>query len=63
MAATKKETIVRMLKSKRGTTLDALMKATGWQHHGVRGLLSILAKGGFKIKSEGTQDKCYRITG
>jgi len=61
MATTKKGTIVRMLHHKRRTTLEALMKATGWQRHSVRGLLSILAKSGLRIKAEGTREKCYRL--
>jgi hypothetical protein len=36
----KTSTILDLLKSKDGTTLKELMKATGWQAHSVRGFLS-----------------------
>ena len=32
--------VMRMLRSPEGTTLEALMKATRWQAHSVRGFLS-----------------------
>jgi hypothetical protein len=47
-----KETVIAMLRAKGGTTIDALMKATGWQAHSVRGLLSTLkSKAGIKVVS------------
>ena len=39
-AATKSATVMTMLRSGEGTTLEALQQATGWQAHSVRGFLS-----------------------
>ncbi len=39
-AATKAETILRLLKRPTGATLTELTKATQWQPHSVRGFLS-----------------------
>ena len=39
-AGTKQSAAVAMLRSPRGTTIDGLMKATGWQQHSVRGFLA-----------------------
>ena len=39
-AGTKQSTAIAMLRSPRGTTIDGLMKATGWQQHSVRGFLA-----------------------
>ena len=36
----KLQMVLRMLRTPEGTTLDALMKATRWQAHSVRGFLS-----------------------
>ena len=36
----KLQLVLRMLRAPEGTTLDALMKATRWQAHSVRGFLS-----------------------
>jgi hypothetical protein len=37
---TKTELILRRLRSKRGASLEELVKATGWQTHSIRGFLS-----------------------
>ena len=39
-AGTKQATAIEMLRSAKGTTIDALTKATGWQQHSVRGFLA-----------------------
>ena len=44
---TKKDLALAMVVE--GTTIDALMNATGWQRHTVRGFLSIQRKNGFAI--------------
>lgn len=34
------DTLVRMMRAKHGASIDQLSKATGWQHHSVRGAIS-----------------------
>lgn len=40
LGANKTQTALRLLCRKQGASLDELCKATGWQPHSVRGLLS-----------------------
>jgi uncharacterized protein DUF3489 len=51
--ATKSETIVALLRKPGGATLKAIMEATGWQAHSVRGFISgqLTKKMRLKIKS------------
>lgn len=63
---TKSATIIRLLSRNTGADLTALQKATGWQPHSVRAMLSTLRKAGYQIdrmapKTEGTS-MTYRIT-
>ena len=37
---TKTQVVVKLLRRKKGATIDELVKATGWQRHSVRGLIS-----------------------
>ena len=39
-AATKQDTILKLLRQEKGTTLDALIKTSGWQKHSIRGFLA-----------------------
>ena len=62
--ATKQNRIISMLRSKTGATLAAIVKATGWQPHSVRGFLSIVPKRlGLRIESDKApgKDRIYRV--
>ena len=49
----KKSEVIAMLSRKDGATLAAIMKATGWQAHSVRGFISgaLIKKSGIKVES------------
>ena len=57
--------VIAMLRSEHGATLDQMMKATGWQRHSVRGAISggIKKKQGLNVvsaKKDG-EERRYRI--
>jgi Protein of unknown function (DUF3489) len=61
----KKATVIAMLSRKDGATLEAIMKATDWQAHSVRGFISgaLIKKSGLKVESFKRQDgeRAYAI--
>jgi Protein of unknown function (DUF3489) len=64
--ATKHDRVLALLRSKGGTTIAALVRATGWQPHSVRGFLAGVVKGklGLDLVSEKTNaGRVYRIVG
>jgi len=56
--------VIEMLRRRQGATVAAIMKATGWQPHSVRGFLAgvVRNKLGLTLVSEKTgEERVYRI--
>ena len=65
MRPTKQSQVIALLRSPSGTSIAAMMKATGWQQHSVRGFLTGIVSKRLKLKltSEKTDNgRIYRIT-
>jgi hypothetical protein len=63
-AGTKNAQVVAMLQDRAGTTIAAIMAATGWQQHSVRGFLAgvVRKKLGLNLVSEPSESgRVYRI--
>jgi hypothetical protein len=61
---TKQAQVIEMLRAPSGTTIDAMMRMTGWQQHSVRGFLTavIRKKLSLDLRSEITDGgRVYRI--
>jgi len=62
----KQARVIAMLQSPTGTTIAAIMKATGWQQHSVRGFLASVVRKRLKLKLASNKvngNRIYQIAG
>lgn len=63
--SSKQSRVIAMLRSPTGTTIAAMMKATGWQQHSVRGFLAGVVRKRLKLKVGSKKvdgSRVYQIT-
>ena len=57
----KQARVIAMLQSPKGTTIAAMMKATGWQQHSVRGFLAGVVRKRLKLKLDSNKEEGDRV--
>jgi hypothetical protein len=65
-SGSKQSRVIAMLQSPAGTTIAAMMKATSWQQHSVRGFLAGVVRKRLKLKLDSKKvdgQRVYQITG
>ena len=65
-AGSKQSRVIAMLQSPAGATIGAMMKATGWQQHSVRGFLAGVVRKRLKLKLGSKKvdgNRVYQIAG
>jgi hypothetical protein len=63
-APSKQARVIELLRSPKGATVEAMMKATGWQQHSVRGFLAGVVRKRLKLKLSSDLidgDRIYRV--
>ena len=66
VAGSKQARVITMLRSPNGATIAAMMKATGWQQHSVRGFLAGIVRKKLKLNLDSKKidgSRFYRIKG